>query len=67
CETPIAGLAEFTPKGLRLRGEILRPDGSQALIGERSGAIADGAAMGRDLAKDLLSQGGPGFFDWRAP
>lgn len=64
CETPIAGLAELNGTQLRLRGEVLRPDGSEALSGEREGAISDGAAMGQDLAEDLLKQAGPSFFDW---
>lgn len=65
CETPIAGLAELSGGRLRLRGEILRTDGSEALSDERSGAIEDAEEMGRDLAVDLLARAGEGFFDWR--
>ncbi|SDY21622.1 hydroxymethylbilane synthase [Citreimonas salinaria] len=65
CDTPIAGLAELDGGTLRLRGEILRPDGSQSHAGERNGPVADGAAMGSDLADELLGHAGPGFFDWR--
>ena len=65
CETPIAGLAVIEGSDLFLRGEVLRPDGSEKLSGQRRGLIADGADMGRDLAKDLLSQAGPEFFSWR--
>jgi hydroxymethylbilane synthase len=65
CETPIAGLAELNGGQLRLRGEILRTDGSEALSDERSGAIEDAVEMGRDLAADLLNRAGEGFFDWR--
>lgn len=61
CQTPIAGLAEIVDDTLTLRGEILRPDGREVIAGHRSGPIADGAAMGRDLAEDLLARGGPGF------
>ena len=64
CETPIAGLAELDGETLRLRGEVLRPDGSEALAGERTGPISEGAAMGRELAQELLSRAGPAFFDW---
>lgn len=64
CETPIAGLAELDGGSLRLRGEILRTDGSDAVSGARSGAIEDAAAMGKDLAAELLERAGPGFFDW---
>lgn len=65
CDTPIAGLALHTDGGLWLRGEILRPDGSDAIRGERRFAIGDGAAAGEDLATDLLRQAPKGFFDWR--
>jgi len=65
CETPIAGLAERDAGNLRLRGEILRTDGSEALADEISGPIADGARMGRELAHTLLARAGDGFFDWK--
>jgi len=65
CETPIAGLAELDAGTLHLRGEILRTDGSEALADAISGPIADGAAMGETLARDLLGRAGDGFFDWR--
>jgi hydroxymethylbilane synthase len=65
CETPIAGLAELDGGTLRLRGEILRTDGSEALADDRSGAVEDGPDMGREMAAGLLAQAGPGFFDWR--
>jgi hydroxymethylbilane synthase len=63
CETPIAGLALVDGDGLWLRGEVLRPDGTQVITGERRGAASDGAAMGTDLAAELLGRAGPGFFD----
>ena len=63
CETPIAGLALLDAGSLWLRGEVLRPDGTQVITGERRGAAADGAAMGTDLAAELLGRAGPGFFD----
>jgi hydroxymethylbilane synthase len=62
CETPIGGLALIEGDELWLRGEILRPDGSQVFVGERRGPVADGAAMGRALAEELLGQAGPDFF-----
>ena len=65
CETPIAGLAVHEDGGLWLRGEILRPDGSDVIRGERRVAVAEGAEAGRDLASDLLAQAPRGFFDWR--
>ncbi len=66
CETPIAGLAELDGGTLRLRGEVLRPDGSESLKDDRSAPIEDGAELGRAMAADLLKKAGPGFFDWRS-
>ncbi len=63
CETPIGGLAEIVDGGLRLRGEILRQDGSEVLTGDMQGAIEDGRAMGQEMATKLLGQAGPGFFE----
>ncbi len=65
CQTPIAGLAELDGSTLRLRGEILRTDGSEAIAGTLSGPVSDAAAMGEALARDLLGRAGAGFFDWR--
>jgi hydroxymethylbilane synthase len=65
CETPIAGLAELDGTTLRLRGEVIRPDGSESVADDQTGAIEDGAGMGRAMARKLLEQGGPNFFDWR--
>lgn len=64
CETPIAGLAELDGTTLRLRGEVLRPDGSEKIADDRSCAIADAPDMARDMAQTMLKQAGPGFFDW---
>ncbi len=65
CETPIAGLAMHEGAGLWLRGEILRPDGSEVIRGQRRVSVADAAEAGRDLARELLAQAPAGFFDWR--
>ena len=64
CQTPIAGLAELDGDRLHLRGEILRPDGSEVIAGERSGPASDGAAMGTDLANELRGRAPADFFDW---
>lgn len=65
CETPIAGLAELEGGTLRLRGEVLRPDGTERVTDEMRGPIEDGAEMGKAMAQKLLAEAGPGFFDWR--
>ncbi|MEX3017881.1 hydroxymethylbilane synthase [Gymnodinialimonas hymeniacidonis] len=64
CQTPIAGLAELDGGTLRLRGEILRPDGSEVLTDDRTAPVEDGVALGAEMAADLRKQAGPGFFDW---
>ena len=64
CETPIAGLAVLNGTELFLRGEVLRPDGTEKLGGERRGSITDATEMALDLARDLHSQAGPEFFTW---
>ncbi|WP_293577645.1 hydroxymethylbilane synthase [Phaeobacter sp.] len=65
CETPIGGLAELDGATLRLRGEVLRPDGSESLADKQTCAIEDGPELGRSMARALLQKAGPGFFDWR--
>ena len=62
CQTPIAGLAVIEGDELWLRGEILRPDGSESVAGERRGPVGEGAEIGRALAEELLERAGPGFF-----
>ena len=63
CRTPIAGLAEIEGDTLHLRGLIAKIDGSRIIKGERTGSVADGEALGRDLGAELKEQAGPGFFD----
>jgi hydroxymethylbilane synthase len=62
CETPIAGLAVIEAGDLWLRGEILRPDGSASVSGERRGPLGEGDRIGQALADDLLDRAGPGYF-----
>ena len=64
CETPIAGLAVIEGDQLWLRGQILRPDGSEAIAGEARGGLGDAAELGEGLARQLLGQAAPGFFSW---
>jgi len=62
CQTPIGGLAELDGGSLRLRGEILKTDGTVVLADDMGGAVEDGAEMGRVMARGLLERAGPGFF-----
>jgi hydroxymethylbilane synthase len=62
CETPIGGLATLVGDKLRLRGEILREDGSEVLSDDQTVAIEDGPELGKAMALSLLERAGPGFF-----
>ena len=62
CETPIGSLAELDGGTLRLRGEILRTDGTEVYNDDMIGAIEDGPEMGRMMAAKLLALAGPDFF-----
>ena len=64
CQTPIAGIAEIDGQTLRLRGEVLRLDGSEVLSDDQTAPIEEGAELGRAMAAGLLKRAGDGFFDW---
>jgi hydroxymethylbilane synthase len=49
CRSPIAGLAEISGRSLRFRGEVLAPDGSDAV------AVAFEVALTGDYAADLAA------------
>ena len=61
CETPIGGLADLDGGTLRLRGEILRVDGSEVIADDQTAPIEDGAALGREMAAAMLAKAGPDF------
>jgi len=63
CRTPIAGLATLDGDSIRLRGLIVRPDGSETLAAERTAPAADAERLGRDIGAELRDRAGPGFFD----
>jgi hydroxymethylbilane synthase len=65
CETPIAGLALIDQGRIWLRGEILRPDGSEAIADDVTAPLAEAAEAGQDLAARLLGRAPKGFFAWR--
>jgi len=65
CETPIAGLAELNGSTLRLRGEVLRPDGSEAINDDQSCPIEDAEILGSEMANKILNATPKNFFDWK--
>jgi hydroxymethylbilane synthase len=65
CETPIAGLAELNGSTLRLRGEVLRPDGSEAINDDQSCPIEDAEILGSEMANKILNATPKNFFEWK--
>lgn len=57
CRAPIAGHATLAGKELHLRGLAGSPDGRQVIADRMSGAAADAARLGAELAKRLLAAG----------
>lgn len=66
CQTPIGGLATIEGDNIRLRGEILREDGSEVLRDDQTAPISEGAALGRNMACSMLARAGHGFFSHSA-
>jgi hydroxymethylbilane synthase len=56
CRTPIAGLARLEGGKLRLRGEVLRPDGSERFDVAAEGPPADAERLGREAGRDLATR-----------
>ena len=57
CRTPVAGHAVLKEGRVVLRGLVGRPDASEMLHEEVSGAPSDAVALGTELARRLLSRG----------
>jgi hydroxymethylbilane synthase len=56
CRTPIAGLARLEAGRLQLRGEVLRPDGSERFDIAAESAPADAERLGREAGRDLAAR-----------
>jgi hydroxymethylbilane synthase len=57
CRTPVAGHAVLRDGRVVLRGLVGRPDASEIIRDEVSGAPPDAAALGAELSRRLLSRG----------
>lgn len=57
CQAPIAGFAELTAEGLRLRGLVGDLDNGTILFHEVHGTPEDAEKLGVELAENLLSRG----------
>jgi hydroxymethylbilane synthase len=62
CRTPIAGLAELNGNALRVRGEILTPNGLHAYVATHTGSAQEAMRLGEAVAAELLQTAGPDFF-----
>ncbi|MFM9413207.1 hydroxymethylbilane synthase [Peptococcus simiae] len=58
CQVPIGALASIEGEGLSLRGFLGRVDGSEAIIKEKQGAVAEAETLGQALAEDMLAGSG---------
>jgi hydroxymethylbilane synthase len=66
CTVPLAAHAQLEDGRLWLRGLVGAPDGSQVIRGERRGLAHEAAALGRDLADELLRRGARAILDSHA-
>ena len=63
CNSPTSAYASILDKGgaserLRVIGFAATPDGSRMLKSERVGSVSDAEELGRDLAQELIADGG---------
>ncbi|MBF0095823.1 MAG: hydroxymethylbilane synthase [Magnetococcales bacterium] len=58
CQVPIAGHATLDGQQLQLTGRIASLDGSTLLTQSRRGSQEDPISLGKELAQQLLAQGG---------
>ena len=64
CQVPIAAHAVFADaQTLRLDALVAEPDGGRVVSGRMTGPADDAAALGRRLARDLLSRGARAILD----
>ncbi|THB70102.1 MAG: hydroxymethylbilane synthase [Desulfovibrio sp.] len=65
CQVPIAGYAQLSEDGERieLAGLVADEKGQEVIRMSRSGPVADAEALGRDLARQVLSKGGKAILD----
>jgi hydroxymethylbilane synthase len=61
CRTPIGALTAIEGDKLTLFGQILTPDGSEAYEAQATGSLAEAAAIGTRLGRELAEAAGPEF------
>jgi hydroxymethylbilane synthase len=63
CQVPVGAHATLSDQTLSLRAVVCSLDGRDSVSGEISGEAAAAAALGRELANDLLGRGGEEILD----
>jgi hydroxymethylbilane synthase len=63
CQVPIGAHATVDDGRLRLLAIVASPDGTELVRGESEGSVTDAAALGRDLAAELLARGARRILD----
>ena len=63
CQAPVAGYSVISANAIELRGLVGRADGSEIIHGDISGPVQQAAAIGKQLADDLLSRGARPILD----
>jgi hydroxymethylbilane synthase len=63
CQAPVAGYSVISANTIELRGLVGRADGSEIINGHISGPVLQAAALGKQLADDLLSRGARPILD----
>ena len=58
CTVPLAGHARLEGDQVHLCGMVGQPDGRKVVRGERRAPVAEAERMGRELAEQLLAEGG---------
>lgn len=62
CRTPIGGHATVADGILRLNGLLIAPDGRASVSGQRQGPVAEAAALGTDLGRELRARAPAGIY-----
>jgi hydroxymethylbilane synthase len=57
CQVPIGATTRIEGQKLTLRAVVLPPDGSQRIVGEVTGSLAEPETLGQRLAEQLLAKG----------
>ena len=63
CRTPIAGHARIAEGTILFRGQLLAPDGSDAVEVEAAGPVGEAERIGREAGHDLLRRAAPALLD----